>query len=120
MGAERRLPGNHPELCCGFSVVDRPFGRALRGVCDDPVSEFSRIFEFCGLPFSAAAREEIERSSQAKVCYVPGAYDTARNSLAMKDLWKLDVDPEDIEQVRRGYFAYRPIFYREESDWMSA
>jgi hypothetical protein len=86
-------------------------------VCNDPVAEFGRIFEFCGLPFSAAVREEIEHSSQARVHYVPGTYDTARNSLEMKDRWKRDVDPEDIEQVRRGYVAYRPIFYREESDW---
>ncbi len=86
-------------------------------LCDEPVVAFGRIFEFCGLPFSAAVREEIERSSQAKACYAPGTYDTARNSLDMKDRWKRDVDPQHIEQVRRGYFAYRPIFYRDESDW---
>jgi hypothetical protein len=86
-------------------------------ICDGPVEAFGRIFEFCGLPFSAGVRKEIERSSRARGRYVPGTYDTARNSRDMKDRWKRDVDPEDIEQVRRGYFAHRPIFYREENDW---
>jgi sulfotransferase family protein len=99
-----------------LSAIDHLVVR-YEDVCDDPVSEFSRIFEFCGLPFSATAREEIERSSQAKIRYMPGTYDTTRNSLAMKDRWKRDVDPQDIERVRRGYFACRPIFYREASDW---
>jgi hypothetical protein len=86
-------------------------------ICDEPVAAFGRIFEFCGLPFSAGVQKGIERSSRARGRYVPGTYDTARNSRDMKDRWRRDVDPEDIEQVRRGYFAYRPIFYREESDW---
>jgi hypothetical protein len=104
-------------LVMGFlSGIDHVVLR-YEDVCKHPISEFGRIFEFCGLPFSSAVQEEIEHSSQAKVRYVPGTYDTARNSLDMKDRWKREVDPEHIEQVRRGYFAYRPIFYREESDW---
>jgi Sulfotransferase family len=86
-------------------------------VCRDPVSEFDKIFEFCGLPFSAAVRKEVERSSHARSDYVPGTYDTNRNSLEMRDRWRLEVAPEDVEQVRCGYFAFDPIFYREESDW---
>jgi len=86
-------------------------------ICDEPVQAFGQIFEFCGLPFSAGIRREIERSSQAGGRYVPGTYDTARNSRDMKDRWKRDVDQEDMEQVRRGYFAHRPVFYQEESDW---
>ena len=86
-------------------------------ICDEPVVAFGKIFEFCGLPFSAGVREEIERSSQARARYMPGTYDTARNSLDMKDRWRRDIDPQHVEQVRRGYFAYRPIFYRDENDW---
>lgn len=86
-------------------------------VCADPLAEFTRIFDFCGLPLSAALRQEIVRSSQAENDYVPGAYDTARNSVAMKDRWKHEMDPRDIERVRRSYFANRPIFYTDESDW---
>lgn len=86
-------------------------------VCEDPVGEFTRIFDFCGLPLSAALRQEIVRSSSAETDYVPGRFDTDRNSGDMKDRWKRDINPEVIDKVRRSYFANRPIFYKDERDW---
>jgi hypothetical protein len=35
----------------------------------------------------------------------------------MHDRWRRDVDAERIAEVRRGYFACRPIFYRDRDDW---
>lgn len=86
-------------------------------VCENPLEEFVRVFDFCGLPLSADLRQEIERSSHAHADYSPGLYDTDRNSSDMKDRWKREVSPEVIERVRRSYFANRPIFYTDERDW---
>ncbi|WP_157018451.1 sulfotransferase [Mesorhizobium xinjiangense] len=89
-------------------------------VCAEPVRQFEKMFEFCGLPFSADTRREIEQSSQAQPDYRPGRYDTRRRSLDMVDRWKGDMAPEDIESVRRNYLAYRPAFYAEPADWPEA
>jgi hypothetical protein len=86
-------------------------------VCADPLAEFTRLFDFCGLPLSPALRREIVRSSQSEADYAPGRYDTVRNSDDIKDRWKREVDPDDIGRLRHSYFANRPIFYTDEADW---
>lgn len=88
-------------------------------VCRNPIAEFERIFAFCELPFSPTVRAEIERSSRKQGDYVPGQFDTARNSSAMSDRWKTEVEPENIERVRASYLAYDPVFYTSEEDWQT-
>jgi hypothetical protein len=96
--------------------VEHAFVR-YEDMCADPLKEFARIFDFCGLPFSAAVRAEIARSSEGSAGYTPGRYDTVRKSSDMKDRWKREVEPEQIELVRRGYFAMQPHFYSGDDDW---
>ena len=86
-------------------------------ICVDPLKEFARIFDFCRLPLSAPLRAEIARASAESTEYAPGRYDTVRKSSDMKDRWKREVEPEQIELVRRGYFAMQPRLYTEDSDW---
>lgn len=86
-------------------------------VCRNPVDEFKRIFAFCGLPFSDAVRRSIETSSRSKADYLPGTFDTDRNSVDMTDRWRHEVDEQDIERVRRGYFGHRSAFYQDAADW---
>jgi len=86
-------------------------------LCTDPVAEFERIFAYCELAFRPAIRDEVLRSSQADPAYAPGRYDTVRNSRAMATRWKSEVAPNDIADVRRGYFACRPLFYTDAADW---
>jgi Sulfotransferase domain len=86
-------------------------------VCSEPIKEFSRVFDFCKLPFSERIQEKIEYSSRGTTNYKPGTYDTVRNSRDIRERWKRDMESNDIQRVRSGYFACRPAFYREESDW---
>ena len=87
-------------------------------VCADPMSEFGRIFEYCGLPFSGSIRREIERTSRAEpASYAPGNYDTVRHSVDMADRWRSELDPRNVDRVRQAYFACRPLFYRDDDDW---
>jgi hypothetical protein len=86
-------------------------------VCREPLGAFERMFAFCELPFSRDVREAIEGSSRTEAGYAPGSYDTVRDSGRMHDRWRRDVDAERIAEVRRGYFACRPIFYRDRDDW---
>jgi hypothetical protein len=86
-------------------------------LCHDPLSEFERIFHHCDLELSDRVRREIEQSSHAKGAYTPGGYDTARNSAETAQRWRHEMKPEEIEQVRRGYFACRPLFYAQDADW---
>jgi Sulfotransferase domain len=86
-------------------------------VCTDPIKEFSRVFDFCKLPFSDDVQDKIKRFSRGTSNYKPGTYDVVRNSRDVRDRWKRDMDSDDIQRVRSGYFACRPAFYWEESDW---
>jgi hypothetical protein len=86
-------------------------------LCDDPIGEFGKIFEYCQLEMSPAVRREIERSSSAESDYVPGRYDTVRDSRQMRERWRDEVDPIDIASVRHGYLAKQPYFYTSASDW---
>jgi hypothetical protein len=86
-------------------------------LCADPIGEFARIFEYCGLRFSTSVQQEIERSSSSEVDYAPGRYDTVRDSRHMGRRWKVDVDPKHVESVRRGYLGQQPPFYTEAADW---
>jgi hypothetical protein len=86
-------------------------------LCAEPLREFARIFGYCGLPLSAAVRSEIEGSSNTEAEYVPGRYDTVRDSRRMRERWRFEVDPKDVELVRRGYLAMQPSFYTDASDW---
>src|SRR5690606_13429427 len=85
-------------LISGFlSKIDHRVVR-YEDICEDPISVFGRIFDFCHLPFSGAVRNEIERSSRSMTNYAPGNYDTMRNSIEMKDRWKRNIDPADVEK----------------------
>lgn len=86
-------------------------------ICADPVGEFSRLFDFCDLPFSLKNRREIKNTSHSDTGYGPGRYDVERNSKAMIDRWKSDVSCEKVDLLRKGYFANHPLFYTEEADW---
>ena len=101
------------------ALASWPDHRVVRyeDLCRDPVGTFAGLFEFCGLPLSERLRQEIERTTSAGGSYRPGGSDTARDSRAMIDRWKQEVEGESIAAVRRGYFANRPLFYQEEADW---
>ncbi|MGH9324269.1 MAG: sulfotransferase [Vicinamibacteria bacterium] len=86
-------------------------------ICNDPVGEFSKLFDFCELPFSSKDRQRIEDSTNEKTAYRPGGYDIARNSKEMVDRWRTDVSRENVERVRNGYFANRPLFYTNDTEW---
>ncbi|MEQ8398119.1 sulfotransferase [Thalassobaculum sp.] len=86
-------------------------------LCLDPVGTFARLLSFCELPLTEALKEEIERTSRSAAGYKPGGSDTARDSRAMADRWKHELDPETIASVRRGYIANRPLFYDSADDW---
>ena len=86
-------------------------------LCRDPLAEFERIFRHCKLELSDRVRGEIEQSSRAKRAYAPGGYDTARDSAETAQRWRREMKAEEIEEVRRGYFACRPLFYTQDADW---
>ncbi len=129
-GRERPLPAadNYWEQAGAFqAIAQNVIVNSLEGIdylvaryedlCAHPLAEFARIFEFAGMGYSSAVRREVERSSQSDANYAPGAYDTVRNSSEMRHRWKQEVSPADVESVRRGYFACRPVFYRDDADW---
>lgn len=82
-------------------------------LCRDPLGVFTRLFDFCDLPMTPEMAREIERSSRSAGPYRPGGSDTARDSSAMADRWKRELEPDLIARVRRGYMANRPLFYRD-------
>lgn len=86
-------------------------------LCLDPIRTFTRLLEFCDLPITADLIGEIERTSRASGSYRPGGSDTARDSRAMADRWKHELEPEHIASVRRGYLSNHPPFYADEDDW---
>lgn len=86
-------------------------------LCADPMAEFARLFEFCELPFSATVRDAIARSTRSDGPYRPGGSDIARDTREMIDRWRHEVEPAHIAEVRRGYLANQPTFYRDDADW---
>jgi Sulfotransferase domain len=113
-GAFQAILHNH--VLGSLDRVDHVLVR-YEDVCQDPLTEFARLFEFCGLPLSATVRDAIARSSKSKTDYAPGRYDTVRNSSTMTGRWRRETPAEQVELVRRGYFAHHPRFYTEESEW---
>ena len=78
---------------------------------------FERIFRHCNLELSHRLQREIEDSTHGRSAYAPGGYDTVRDSADMARRWRREMTSAEIDQVRRGYFACRPLFYDQPADW---
>ncbi|MCP4269411.1 MAG: sulfotransferase domain-containing protein [Candidatus Brocadiaceae bacterium] len=86
-------------------------------ICTSPLESFTKLFEFCELNLGDEVKEIIKKTSSATADYSIGKYDTFRNSKEMINKWRGVVKREDVEKIRKGYFANKPHFYYNEEDW---
>jgi len=86
-------------------------------VCSSPVEIFKEIFDFCEIKFTADILQKIEQSTDSKARYIPGRYDTVRNSKKLPEIWKSELKKENVDLVRKGYFMNQPLFYNDDADW---
>jgi hypothetical protein len=86
-------------------------------LCINPLQEFARLFDFCGLEFDDGSKARIVDSASSTEAYSPGQYSLRRNSREMVDAWHSAVAASDIEEVRQGYFVFPPAVYGDDRDW---
>jgi len=86
-------------------------------VCGAPYKMFKEIFNFCDMKYTDEIQKKIEDSTISKSTYIPGRYDTKRNSMTMPKIWRAELKKEVIDSVRKGYLTNQPIFYKGDENW---
>lgn len=75
----------------------------------DPVSEFSRIFQYLDLDFSSKIRSRVVKSTNGSVFER-----LSRNSVQNLETWKFRLTPEEMVRIRTGTEQLCSIFYPED------
>jgi hypothetical protein len=89
-------------------------------LCADPISQFRTIFDELSLPYSASTEQR-----HYSLCFgsgeSPSDYRThavARNSQAMANSWKRQLDREQVAEIRSAWDLFDVDLYRSEDDWI--
>lgn len=86
-------------------------------LCQDPMVEFKAILDFCGLPFTDEVRQYIQSSTSEDVGRETNPWGTSRESSTMHERWKHELEPDQVAQIRKGFDAMHPGFYRDDQSW---
>lgn len=93
--------------------------RLFEDLCHDPLHSFKELFEEFCLPYTLDTRER-----HIKMC-TRGSSDpndyrvhaVARNSAAMADSWKRQLEADQVTEIRRIWDRFDIPLYRKECDW---
>ncbi|MGD9730302.1 MAG: sulfotransferase [Gammaproteobacteria bacterium] len=88
-------------------------------ICVEPMERFRTLFNFADLNWDRTIEERIGSSASSLAGdYTPGRYDLERDSRSMATRWKQLVSEAQLQEVREGYFANHPLFYKDDADWV--
>ena len=85
-------------------------------LCTEPASRFRELAEWAGLEWTPELEERLQARSRANP-ERNDAYDTHRDSLAMRDAWRSRVSPDQARRLRRTFAAFNLPWYAADSDW---
>ena len=84
-------------------------------LCADPIAQFRRLCAFAQLDWTYHVEEAVRLQSGVHEHDRSDAYGTIRNSRRMADAWRRELEPAEIEAVKRAYLHYLPPYYRPEA-----
>lgn len=88
-------------------------------LCQDPVDMFQSIFERFSLPYNEATRRRhiVHCLGGSVDVNDYKTHDVKRNSAAMADSWKNQLDPDDVAQIRKIWDSFDIPLYRSNDQW---
>ncbi|WP_179131499.1 sulfotransferase [Candidatus Entotheonella palauensis] len=89
-------------------------------LCQDPMTEFKTLLDFCGLPMTDDVRQYIHANTNNEDGGREASpWGTSRDSAAMLERWMHELEPGHIAQIRKGFEAMNPGFYTGDQWWPS-
>lgn len=83
-------------------------------LCQEPMTQFNALMDFCKLPFTDDVRQHIQAKTQKDVGREISPWGTSRDSSAMRERWLRELEPDQITRIRQGFDAMHPNFYRDD------
>jgi hypothetical protein len=85
-------------------------------LCADPVAHFRRLCDFAGLDWNDGMQALIERQGVGGEADRADSYSTIRPTRRMPHLWRSELAPIEIAELKKGYLSHEPAFYGE-GEW---
>ncbi len=86
-------------------------------LCQNPMSEFKTLLDFCGLPFTDDVHQHIRSRIDKDVGRENNPWGTNRNTTTMPERWMHELEPDQITRIRQGFEAMHSNFYKEDYWW---
>ncbi len=112
-GALNRVLWNQAQATAGIRTLQ------FETLCRDPITQFEQLFSRLGLPYTEATRSRHQALCTAPD-HDPAHYRThavARNSAAMADAWRRQLDTAQRATVRAIWDQFGIPLYSDPADW---
>lgn len=80
-------------------------------ICRDPLPGFRSLYEFAGLSWNGEVQQAIEAQTTVEDHNRYESYSLYRNSRAMAETWRSEVDGQALEEMKQAFTAYGLPYY---------